>query len=134
MAKTSNNWSYFVSKLDRVFSKWLRLFHADEDGMVQCYTCDNRIYWTDLDCGHFRRRKHITTRWHVKNCKPQCKDCNQVNDGMEEVFAKNLENEYGPGIVENLTNLSLQTIKLPVSELKKQIKDYELKLQELGHD
>ncbi len=124
----NNGFPYLSSKLDQVFSKAVRQSTADCDGFVKCYTCDNIVHWTQLDCGHFRRRKHLSTRWHTKNCKPQCKVCNQQKDGNEKVFAENLTAEYGGDIVGELTRLSLKERKWSCHELKEMIKEYESKL------
>ena len=124
----SNGFQYLVKVLDRAFSKAVRQATADHAGVVKCYTCPNVFHWTQMDCGHFRRRQHLSTRWHEKNCKPQCKYCNQKLDGNEAVFAANLKLEYGDQIVDELTRMSKKDRKWSCSELKEMIEHYESKI------
>jgi hypothetical protein len=87
-----------IDDLDIIFSQLIRLSHADEHGMVQCYTCPTIKHWKHMQCGHFVSRAKMPTRFSVKNCKPQCKDCNEHNGGNEKVYAERMEAEE-PGIV-----------------------------------
>jgi hypothetical protein len=84
--------------LDIIFSQLIRLKEADNNGMVKCFTCDEVKHYKDMQCGHFVKRGHMGTRFSEKNCRPQCKDCNEHKDGNEKVFAERLESEE-PGLV-----------------------------------
>lgn len=87
--------------MDIVFSKLIRLKEADENGLVQCFTCPTIRPWTQMQCGHFVKRGNMTTRFSEKNCRPQCKECNEHKDGNEKIFAERLEAEE-KGLVETL--------------------------------
>ena len=71
-----------LKKLDKVFSEYIRRRYADEDGMVKCATCLTELHWKQLDCGHFRVRANISTRWDEYNAAQQCRRCNGSEDGM----------------------------------------------------
>jgi hypothetical protein len=108
--------------LDILFSQQVRLTYADEHGMVKCFTCDTVKHWKQMDCGHFISRAKMPTRYSVKNCRPQCKECNRHNNGEEKVFAERLEAEE-PGIVEILKEQSREVQDFGREELKVMIGD-----------
>lgn len=118
-------------KLVVTFSKFIRLSGADEHGYCQCYTCPNIFHWKQIDCGHFRKRKHQNTKYNLKNNKPQCRECNGHKDGMYEVFAENLDKEYGEGTAQNLVILSHMICKLSDYDYKEMNKDYKVKVKQL---
>jgi hypothetical protein len=90
-----------IDDLDIIFSQLIRLTHADEHGMVACYTCDTVKHWKQMQNGHLVSRAQMPTRFNVKNCRPQCKTCNEDLRGNLVVFAERLEAEE-LGIVEIL--------------------------------
>lgn len=82
-----------IADYDLIFSQLVRLTAADENGMVKCYTCDAIGYWKYLQCGHFIQRDKMPTRFSLRNCRPQCDDCNGRLKGNLVVFAERLEAE-----------------------------------------
>ncbi len=92
--------------LDRIFSEVIRRQYADERGLVSCYTCGIMKHWKEMQCGHFRPRQHLSTRYNETNCKVQCPDCNEFKNGNLEEFSYRLCKEYGPDVVERLYKLS----------------------------
>lgn len=116
--------------LDIIFSQQIRLTYADEYGMVQCYTCPSIKNWKHIQCGHFIPRAQMPTRFNVKNCRPQCNDCNVHLDGNLIVFAERLEVEE-PGIVELLQELSRELQDYSREELKYMIGDTTRKVKNL---
>lgn len=84
-------------ELDAVFSRWVRLSHADASGWVVCYTCNTRYHWKKIQNGHFIRRQYLATRFDPRNCRPQCVGCNIYGDGKMVEFSAKLEKET-PGI------------------------------------
>jgi hypothetical protein len=111
-----------IDDLDIIFSQLIRLSHADEHGMVQCFTCDIIRHWKQMQCGHFVSRAQMPTRFSVKNCRPQCKDCNEHKDGNLIVFSERLEAEE-PGIVAILEEQSRGIQDYSRDELKALIAD-----------
>lgn len=90
-----------IEDLDILFSQLVRLKEADEHGMVKCFTCDDVKHWKQMQCGHFIPRANMPTRFSEKNCRPQCKNCNEHKNGNLKVFAERLEAEH-KGIVDML--------------------------------
>lgn len=126
MANTSD----LIKRLDWVFSRWLRKSNADEDGMVVCFTCGHLFHWLSITCGHFRKRRHMATRWNEINCAPQCVECNNKDD--EKLFGNLIDERWGLGIAQMLTELSLDETKLSKDELIEKIKEYENKIALCG--
>lgn len=79
--------------LDGLFSKWVRLSHADKNGNVACYTCGKIFHWKKIQNGHFIRRQYLATRFDPRNCRPQCVGCNMFGDGKTVEFSRKLESE-----------------------------------------
>jgi hypothetical protein len=116
--------------LDIIFSQLIRMKEADEHGMVKCFTCDKIKHWKQMQCGHFVKRGHMPTRFSEKNCRPQCKTCNEHKDGNEEVFAERLEAEE-KGLVEMLREQSRDVQDYTRDELKALVVDTTRKVKQL---
>lgn len=82
-----------IEDLDAVFSKYIRLKYADENGMVKCYTCPTVERVEEMQNGHFIGRINLSTRFLEQNCRPQCGMCNMVKKGNLEKFEENLRSE-----------------------------------------
>jgi hypothetical protein len=108
--------------LDIIFSQLIRLKEADEHGVVKCFTCDDVKHWKDMQCGHFQPRAHMPTRFSEKNCRPQCKHCNEDLRGNLKVFAERLEAEE-PGLVAILEEQARGIQDYGRDELKRLIVD-----------
>jgi hypothetical protein len=119
-----------IDDLDIIFSQMIRLTHADEHGMVACYTCDVLKHWKQMQCGHFVSRAQMPTRFSVKNCRPQCKTCNEDLRGNLAVFAERLEAEE-LGIVEILQEQGRAIQDYGRDELKALIADTTRKVKAL---
>lgn len=89
-------------KLDNIVSKCIRLAAADNQGIVQCVTCNKYFHWKNVDCGHFQKRGNTSTRYDPKNLGPQCKDCNRLRDGENDLFAEFIDKHHGEGTAEML--------------------------------
>ena len=105
-------------KLDRIFSQYIRLFNSDEFGFTKCCTCMKIDFWDRFQCGHFINRWEMATRWHEKNCHPQCPDCNERKGGNLEAYKVYLIKTYGEGTPEQLRILSKQFARTNVTELE----------------
>lgn len=92
-----------VSGLDRVFSKMIR----ERDQQEGCITCGRKN--VVMDCGHFRPRGMMSTRWDSINCNGQCLKCNRFDSkGYEYGLA--LDKKWGKGTAKMLYKVS-QTMK-----------------------
>lgn len=89
------NRSTQIARLDTVFSQWVRLSKSNEDGFAKCISCGKIEYWQDMDNGHYIDRKHMSTRWDVDNCYPQCRSCNRYKDGYLEGYLEAIGDDMG---------------------------------------
>ena len=93
MKKNKTNYrSFYVKKLDAIFSKYIRRRFAEND-ISECYTCGKKDHWKNLQCGHFMSRRFYSTRWDDKNCQVQCKGCNVFRYGEQFKFSVHLDKE-----------------------------------------
>lgn len=84
--------------------------------------------------GHYISRRHLSTRWFEKNCKPQCVGCNIFNQGNGPAYSIALIKEYGPGILEELEIKKNNTCKMGKFEYELLIKEYRKKLLDLRNN
>ena len=117
-----------ISKLKKELDKWFSLFirlRESEEGLVQCFTC-NKVshYKSGMQNGHFQSRKHLSTRWDLKNCQVQCVGCNMFKGGEQYQFAIQLEVKSGKGTAEKLRLKTKETIKISRIEYEEKITYY----------
>lgn len=117
--------------LDHVFSTYIRLRDADEDGKIHCPLCPEKVYWKSADAMHYVRRANHATRWHEKNVNGGCFTCNRIRGGELDVYAVWLDNKYGPGTSDELRRLGRTHVKFSESELREKIAHYRSLVREL---
>lgn len=125
----------YTKKLDAVFSQYIRLYHSDHNGMCRCISCGKYHHWTKIQCGHYMSRRHLATRWHTDNCRPQCVACNIFNQGAAQMFRRGLVREIGEqrvDIVESLSHTS--THKFTDFEFRELIKHYQSAVDHLKEE
>lgn len=113
--------SKLVKKLDVVFSQYIRLSNS-KDGNCTCVTCGKEGHWKSggIQAGHFMSRKHYSTRWDVRNVKPQCVGCNMFKAGEQYKFSLYL----GGKLSEELLQESRKIRKFTSDELEEMIVHY----------
>jgi hypothetical protein len=117
--------SKLKKELDKWFSLFIRLRDATSEGLVQCFTCHKvSHYKSGMQCGHFQSRKHLTTRWDLKNCQVQCVGCNMFKAGEQYKFSLNLDAKYGEGTSEELESLARTIMKFNRIEYEEKISYY----------
>lgn len=120
-----------VNDLDFVFSRYIRIREANNDGIVSCFTCQKLDKWTNMQCGHFIKRGETLLRWDVRNAKCQCPICNVSLYGNMDEYEKRL-NEETPGLPDQLREESREVNKFTREYLKELLIEfrYRLKLAE----
>ena len=109
--------------LDRIHSQVVRRQNADERGYVSCFTCGAKGHWKYMQCGHFRPRQHLATRYHELNCHVQCLHCNVDLEGNLEEYAYMLDKTYSSGTAQHLKFLSDTIVEyMPWEKLLKKFK------------
>jgi len=121
--------SALKKQLDKIFSVFVRMRTADEQGYVTCFTCDKKDHWKKLQCGHFQSRRYLPTRFHEQNCQVQCVKCNMFMQGQQYAFSKLLDLRYQEGTSERLERLSRTTVKFMRCDYDELIKEYTAKVQ-----
>jgi hypothetical protein len=121
-----------VSKLDAIFSKYVRKRLVDANGFGVCFTCGKSKHWSEVDAGHFQSRMKMSTRWDERNVQFQCKGCNMTNGGQQYTFGIKLDEVYGEGTAQEILVKSQQILKFSISDLRELIELYKRKVDELG--
>lgn len=116
--------SWYVKKLDKVFSEYIRQKDADFFGMTRCYTCDVKKHWKDLQNGHYISRGHMATRWEEENCRVQCAGCNVFRNGNYTEYSYRLLKEIGEEALDALMERKKEMKSWTIEELKKEIEKY----------
>jgi len=89
-----------LSKLDKdlwkVFSEFIRLRDADENGYVRCITCGFSYHWRGVDAGHYWPQGSCKfLKFCEENVAGQCKRCNKWGQGEQVKFREALVKKYG---------------------------------------
>ncbi len=135
MARKAKTHAKLKKELDAVFSKYIRWYYADSNGVVECYTCGVQKPVKEMQAGHFQSRRHTSTRWDVEfgNVKPQCVKCNMFAQGEQYLFGQKLKAEIGELAVEDLIALSRKSVKYSKGDLEYLIDLYKQKLKDLDN-
>lgn len=94
--KKAESLSTITRRLDTLVSKIVRL--RDK----RCVTCGKPVEFNDkgqpvsLTCSHWRGRKHLSTRWCLKNCNTQCSEENSKHDWDTTIYDAYMLEKYGP--------------------------------------
>ena len=119
--------SKLVKKLDTVFSQYIRLSNADNNGYCTCVTCNKAFFWKEIQAGHFMSRKHYSIRWDERNVKTQCKSCNVFRWGEQYKYSLYL----GEKLSKTLLEESREVRKFTNIELEEMIADYSERVKKL---
>lgn len=122
--------SNYKKLADTWFSRYIRL-RGSKFGKNICISCGKAVDIKKIQCGHFVSRRHLSTRFLEENCYPQCYGCNVGQNGNYAAFAKKLQEEYGPEIIERLDRLSHTQNRKHATEYMEIIGEYMLKVEEL---
>lgn len=122
-----------IRKLDEVFSRYIRLRDADENGYIRCISCGKIHHFSEMDCGHFINRSHMATRYDEQNCNGQCRSCNRFDEGNNIGYTRGLIAKYGPQVID-LLYLKKNTIKKwDIFELETLIAHYQKEVKKLEY-
>jgi len=113
-----------IKKLDKIFSQYIRLRDADDNGYVRCCSSNVAVNWKEADCGHFIPREHMATRWCEYNCHAQSVNANRFLDGDMDRYADFIVDKYGEYTLNKLYGMKRQSRKWGLFELKEMIKVY----------
>ena len=91
-----------IKRLDTIFSRYIRLKHADENGMCTCVTCGAFLHYKEIHNGHFISRGCLLTRFDERNVACQCCSCNTYRNGEQAKFLIYIERTLGRKAVDEL--------------------------------
>ena len=117
--------SKLKKELDKIFSVFIRLRDATDEGLCQCFTCGKvSHYKTGMQNGHFQSRSFLSTRFDEENCQPQCVGCNMFKQGEQWKFGMNMNAKYGIGTSNKLEFISRQKVKFSRIDYEDKISYY----------
>ena len=100
-----------VAKLDKVFSRYIRLRDCMPNGYFRCISCGKIKPYEQADCGHFHSRRHMATRFDEDNAHAECKSCNRFSADHLIHYEKNLKSKIGQQRFDKLAWKAAQTKK-----------------------
>lgn len=123
-----------IDILDKVFSQFIRLTYAFDNGFIECFTCSRQFRYNVMQNGHYVRRGHMALRFDIKNCFPQCYECNVTKDGNEEEYRKRLLSTFGRVHVAYLDEAKHEVKQWEEYELDMLIGYYRKRVRELSKE
>lgn len=120
-----------VDKLDKFFSRYIRLRDAMSNGYFKCISCGKYKKLQQADNGHYINRKHMKLRFSEINCNAQCRDCNRFDEGNIIGYRQGLIQKYGEAQVLLLESMKNETKKWEEWELKSLIEHYQKEVKRL---
>lgn len=120
-----------IKRLDAVFSKYIRLRDADDNGICRCITCGTPHNWKNIQNGHHFKRQYMSVRFHEMNCNSQCVKCNWLGQGEDVKYREALIKKYGQGEYDKLLWTKHQPKKWSRGELEILIEHYKKQVDEL---
>ena len=120
-----------VKDLDDIFSLFIRLSAADENGNVYCVTSGAFGHWKTMHAGHFYTRGRYPTRWDETNVHVQSVHSNIFLKGDYIRYTTYMIDRYGREYIDELERKSLSSQKFTTPELKEKIEYYKGKVAKL---
>ena len=130
----SSSFSTLVNKLDKVYSKYIRLRDAMPGGATRCISCGKIKPFDKMDCGHFFSRKHMSVRFDEDNTHSECSFCNRFSADHLIGYRENLIKKIGTQRFELLEVKAHQTKKWSHFELEQLIKYYTALVKKLSEE
>jgi hypothetical protein len=120
-----------IKKLDRIFSRWVRLRDSCVNGLCQCVTCGKVAPIAEMHAGHFVKRQHMAIRFDPRNCHAQCVKCNLYMGGCQDEYAAFIVNTYGQAALDDLLRLKRTAHKWTREDLQDLCVKYQTSAREL---
>lgn len=118
-------------RLDQVFSEYIRLRDANDNGFCKCITCGSMWRWTALHNGHYIDRRHIGARYDERNCNSQCPRCNIGLRGNLEKYKRAIIDKHGVKVLEELESTKRSIEKWTTLEYQDKISYYKSEVKRL---
>lgn len=132
--KKKSTTASLVAKLDRVFSRYIRLRDAMPSGFCRCISCGQIKSIKQMDCGHYFSRRSMATRFDEDNCNAECKRCNRFEASHLHGYRENLIKKIGEQRFALLEVKHNQTRKWSTWELEQLIIYYNKLVSEISKE
>lgn len=106
---------WLIAELD----KYTSLIVRRRDG--KCVTCGSV---QSLQCSHFYSRRHLPTRFDLRNCNAMCAVCNRRHNRDRRPYESYMQKTYGRGVIAELDGLRTSLEKVTDEELKELLEKY----------
>jgi len=133
--KKSIKISTLKNKLDRLFSQYIRLRDADENGYCHCCTCGKTLHWKEMTAGHFISRSVLATRYEETNVHAQCMcPCNakHMGNGKPHLHEIYIVDMHGENERNRLLDLSVHSKPMKKKDYEELIEYYKQKVKEFN--
>lgn len=125
--------TYYKKRAWASFSKYIRLSHANKQGLESCYTCLNTKHWKEMQAGHGIGGRNNAVLFMEEIVRPQCAGCNLYGGGKYSIFTEKLINELGLERYGELVKLSNQVVKYKIYDYEEIKNKYDEKTKQLEH-
>ena len=115
--------------LDSIFSTFIRLINADDNGFVTCCYCGESLHWTEAQNCHYVGRRHRTLRWNEINCAPGHGTCNGADIILG--YTEYMVARHGPDVFRLLNTMKNNRGKILPFERKIMADNYKQKIKQL---
>lgn len=115
-----------------LFSHFVRISETDRNGLVECYTCGDVMYWKAMQAGHAIPGRHNAVLYDEEIVKVQCVACNIFKRGNYPIFTTRLIKTHGMEWWEAKLANSRKTVKYTRTDIQGIIDKYTDKLKAYG--
>ncbi len=100
-----------------LYSKYIRISNANQDGFVECVTCYNPkpMPWKKIQAGHFVSGRSARILFAENNVFPQCYCCNCILSGNWPNYYKFMKQKFGLKVINKLLALKDEDKSNPMS-------------------
>ncbi len=123
-----------VDRLDKAFSRYIRLRDAMPGGTFRCISCGRIKPVAQADCGHYHSRRHMATRFDEDNCHAECRACNRFSAEHLIGYRLNLIRKIGQQRVDLLAVKASGAKKWSHFELEQLIRYYKAQADRLAKE
>lgn len=118
-------------RLDKIFSEYIRLRDANDNGFCKCVTCGAMWRWQALHNGHYVNRQHIGARYDERNCHSQCPTCNIGLRGNLDKYKRAIIEKNGVKVLEELESAKRTMAKWTTADYQEKIDYYRIEVKRL---
>ena len=117
------------AKCWKLFSQYIRLSAADDNGIVRCVTCGELLFWREAQAGHFISGRTNAVLFDERLVHPQCMSCNIWQDGNYVAYTLFMLTKHTREEIEEFQALKHKTVKYSIPDLLAMEKDLKHKLK-----